>query len=428
MNLYKTYQTITHPLSVALAAAQHHGILIDLDARADLKKKMETKIGATSARITELAKRDVNPNSPKQVAKLLYNDMKFPKMYSKKRTITADENALLTLLKRYPHEEILSAIVSYRKDTKLVSTFLDVAVDENNRMHTSYNASGTKNYRISSSKDLWGSGMNLQNIPVGKRPGVENIRHLFIAPPGFSLVKCDLRQAEAIAVSRILCRYKDYTLHSRYADDEFDIHKWAAAPIFNIREADCTKLQRAVGKLSNHAGNYCAGPNVIVSEALKYDVKGVDYQFAKTIIDNKKTMMPGLVKWWKAVEKRVRTTRTLTTCLERRRYFFGRTDDNTVIRDAVAFEPQSTIGDVCNIIFARLHEALTSVENSKSIPILQVHDECVIECPDDYVDTVVKLMREAAQIPLFLNRDLDPLIIPLDISVGKNWRDCVDVN
>ena len=128
-NLYKTYQTITHPLSVALAAAQHHGILIDLDARSDLKKKMEGKIQATSDRITELAKKPVNPGSTQQMAKLLYDDMKFPKMYNKKtRRITTDENALLTLLKQYPHEEILSAIVSYRKDTKLVSTFLDVAV------------------------------------------------------------------------------------------------------------------------------------------------------------------------------------------------------------------------------------------------------------------------------------------------------------
>ena len=422
-NLYKTYQTITHPLSVALAAAQHHGILIDLDARSDLKKKMEGKIQATSDRITELAKRNVNPNSPKQVAKLLYDDMKFPKMWSKKRTVTTDENAILTLLKRYPHEEILSAIVSYRKDTKLVSTFLDVAVDDNNRMHTSYNASGTKNYRISSSKDLWSSGMNLQNIPVGKRPGVENIRHLFIAPPGFSFVKCDLRQAESMCVSRILCRYGDFTLHNRYTEEGFDIHKWAAASIFHIPENKINKLQRDVGKIRTHSGNYCSGPNVIVATALKWNVEGIDYQLAKKIIESGHNAMPGLTRWWKDVEKRVRTTRTLTTCLGRRRYFFGRTDDHTVIRDAVAFEPQSTIGDVCNIIFARLYQLL----KSPSIPILQVHDECVVETPDDCVEDVIKLMRDVAMIPLFLNRALDPLIIPLDISVGKNWRDCVDV-
>ena len=425
-NLYKTYRTITHPLSCALADAQQHGILIDLDARSDLKKRMEIKIASTSDRITELAKHSVNPNSPKQVAKLLYDDLKFPKMYSKKRTVTVDENALLSLLKKYPHEEILSAIVSYRKDTKLVSTFLDVAVDGNNRMHTSYNASGTKNYRISSSKDLWGSGMNLQNIPVGKRPGVENIRHLFIAPDGYSLVKCDLRQADTMVVARILCRYGDYTLWNKYAElgSSFDIHPWAASPIFGLPEAQISKSQRDVGKISNHSGNYCAGPGVIVTTALKWGVDGVDYQLAKKIIDAKKLMMPGLVKWWKDVEKRVRTTRTLTTCLGRRRYFFGRTDDNTVIRDAVAFEPQSTAsGDTCNIIFLRLHQQL----KRPSIPILQVHDECVVECPDSCVENVIKLMREVAMIPLFLNKDLDPLIIPLDISVGKNWRDCVDV-
>ncbi len=423
MNLYDTYRNITHPLSVALADAQHHGVLIDLDARSDLRKKMESKIRATSDRINTLAKREVNPNSSKQVAKLLYDDLKFPKMYSKKRTITTDENAILILLKRYPSEEILSAIVSYRKDTKLVSTFLDVAVDDNNRMHTSYKASGTKNYRISSSKDLWGSGMNLQNIPVGKRPGVENIRHLFTAPPGYSFVKCDLRQAEAMVVARIMCRYKDYTLWDRYTEEGFDIHKWAAAPIFNVHESDVSERQRGVGKISNHSGNYCAGPGVIVSTAMKWGVDGVDYQLAKKIIDAKKMMMPGLVRWWRDVEKQIRATRTLTTCLGRRRYFFGRTDDNTVVRDAVAFEPQSTIGDVCNTIFLRLHQHL----DMPSIPILQVHDECVVETPDDCVDHVIKTMRKVAMIPLLLNKDLDPLIVPLDISVGRNWRDCVAV-
>ena len=398
--------------------------MIDVAARDEVKNRMKERIANTERRINELAEKEVNPNSSKQMIDLLYGKLHFPVMYGKTGKPTTDEDALLKLHKKYPSEEILSAIISYRKDTKLVSTFLEVLLDKNNRIHTSYNASGTKNFRISSSKDLWGSGMNLQNIPKGKRAGIENIRHIFIADEGFSLVKCDLKQAEAMAVARILCRYKDYSLWDRYANDpEFDIHKWAAAPIFHITENEVTKTQRDVGKISNHGGNYCAGPGVIMGLALKYGIDGIDYHMSKQIIAAKKALMPGLVKWWKDVEKQLIATRALHMCLGRNRIFFGRMDDNTVIRDAVAFEPQSTIGDVTNIMFASLYERL----KPPAIPILQVHDECVVLTPDSYVPEVIALMKEVSQIPLNLNKDLEPLIIPLEISVGKNWKDTKDV-
>lgn len=423
--LLDTYRNITHPLSTALSNAQRYGILIDIAARDGLKKKTEGKINATLRRISELAGKDINPNSPKQVAELLYRDLKFPILYNKQKRPTTDENAILTLHKKYPSEEVLSAIISYRKDTKLISTFLDVEVDSNNRMHTSYNASGTKNYRISSSKDLFGSGMNLQNIPVGKRPGIENIRNIFISPPGYSLVKCDLVQAETMVVARILCRYEDYTIWNKYTHDaDFDIHRWAAAPICGVREEDVTKHQRDIGKLANHAGNYCAGPYVIQSQALLRGIDGVDYRLAKHIIDTRRKQIPGLSRWWQDVEATIISTRTLNTCIGRRRLFFGRFDDNSVMRDAVAFEPQSTVGDVCNMIFLRLHQRL----KAPAVPILQVHDEVVVECLDEQVSYVADEMRKAAAIPLNLNDGkIEPLLIPLDVGVGKNWKDVVSV-
>ncbi len=426
--LAETYFNHVHPLAVALSAAQDRGVLIDQTARSELVVRFKKKVVDTQLKVNSLIGREININSPKQVMELLYDEMHLPTVYKRHgggiSTRTSDEDAILRLHKQYPDEPILTLIISYRKDSKLISTFLEAEVDEDGRMRTSYNVSGTKNFRISSSKNLWGSGTNLQNIPVGRRPGVENIRHIFIASPGHSFVKGDLRQAETMAVARIMCRYNDYVLWDKYVSgSDFDIHKWAAAPIFRVPESDVTPYQRTVGKVANHAGNYCAGPGVIQSEARKYAIDGIDYQMAKRIIDTRRAAIPGLEKWWKDVEVQIRRTRTMTTCLGRRRLFFGRFDDNATIRDAVAFEPQSVVGDVCNTIFRRLYGISIKLQQLW-LPVLQVHDEVVVETPDEKIEEVKTEMKKAAIVPLWLNKDMEPLLIPIDISVGKNWRDC----
>lgn len=421
--LSDTYFSHVMPLSKALSAAQEHGVLVDTKVRDELKRTYDEKIKITQKEINEIVKQNVNCNSPKQMQELLYSKFRYPVIMEKnakgENAPSTSETAILTLRKRFPNDKLLELILRYRKDTKLVSTFLTVQTDANNRMHTSYNVSGTKSFRISSSKDLFGNGMNLQNIPAGKKPGVENVRDLFIASPGCKLIKSDLSQAETLVVARILCRYGDMTLFEKYQNPDFDIHKWAASIIYNKDERDITKEERNVGKIANHAGNYCSGPGVIVNTALKWGIDDMSYDIAKVIADTRHKQLPGLHKWWKDVEDTVSCSRVLYTCMGRRRLFFGRTSDNSVIRDAVSFEPQSTVGDVCNEIFREMYRMR---DEYKGMPVLQVHDEVVIECPDDYVDTCVSLLRQVAQIPLHLNKSLPPLIIPLEIKVGDNWK------
>ena len=406
-----------HKLAIALSAASRTGILVDVDVRRKLIEKSRIISDRLILEINEIAGRPINPNSPKQIGELLYKDMGFPVIYKKKKQ-TTDEEAVRKLEQRYPDEKILSKIIEYRKKTKLVSTFLDVNISEDGRMRTSFNASGTTGARPSSSQNLWKEGMNLQNIPVGKSRGVENIRHIFIAGPGNVFVKADLSQAEAMVVGEILYKLGDRTIHDKYKDPNFDIHTWATAGILNIDEKDVNKMDRErFGKLSNHSGNYCAGYKVLMKKAITEGLVGIDAAMAKSIIESRHKMIPGLRKWWKDVEKQLRRTRTLSTCLGRTRMFFGRLDDNAVIRDAVSYVPQSTVGDVCNIMFRKLHDDL----DSDCKCILQVYDEVVIECPEEKTEYVVDEMRRVSHIPLYIN-DI-PLIIPLDVSIGKNWRD-----
>lgn len=414
--LYDTYSNKIHPLAIALAETQDRGVLIDLKAREEIRMKVTARIKETEEAIKAIAGADLNPNSPKQVNELLYDKMKLPVIYKDNKP-TTDEEAIKKLFQRYPGEPILKLILSYRKDTKLISTFIDVPVDEDGRMRTSYNPSGTDTFRISSSRNIFGKGMNLQNIPKGKRAGIENVRNLFVADPGKTLVKGDLVQAEAMVVAWILTRYGDKVLYDKYRAGKFDIHKWAAGPVFGCSESDVTKWQREVGKIANHAGNYCAGPRVIQSTATKWDVDGVDYQLAKRIVDTRRSTLPGLERWWSDVECRIRSTRTITTCLGFRRQFFDRPESCTSV--AVAFEPQCIVGTLCNEIF-------TSLWRAGFETLLQVHDEVVIQVDDNpaTITAAVKAFIAAAKIPLAINSAIEPLMIPIEVSVGKNWRDC----
>jgi len=266
----------------------------------------------------------------------------------------------------------------------------------------------------------------------------------------------DLSQAEARVVAECLKRVGYPELHNLYKDPNFDVHTWAAAPIFNCSEDEVTKYQRDVGKLSNHSGNYGAGPRVLVDKALKQGLKGIDYRFSKHILEKRHEQLPGLKKWWKEVEKQLNQTRTLTTCFGRRRIFFGRLDEAT-FRDAYSYEPQSTVGDVCNTIFRKLWRTFNALNDSgdnvtksrsledilglsassssisiprtfKPIPLIQVHDEVVVRCPNipELVDYTINEFKKAANIELHICKD-EPLIIPIDLKIGKNWKDTTEI-
>jgi DNA polymerase I-like protein with 3'-5' exonuclease and polymerase domains len=249
----------------------------------------------------------------------------------------------------------------------------------------------------------------------------------------------DLRQAEAMIVAECLKRIGYPKLWNLYQDPNFDIHRWAAAPIFDCSEEDVTKYQREVGKLSNHSGNYGAGPKVLVNKALKDGLKGINYQTAKRILEVRYSQLPGLKEWWKDVERKLRQTRSLTTCLGRRRLFFGRMD-HTTYRDAYSYEPQSTVGDVCNIIFSRLWRKFNkiqaflddvlggSIDIFQPKPLIQVHDEVVTRCPNipEIIQFVVDSYKEASIIPLKINSDKE-LIIPIELKIGKNWKDTEEI-
>lgn len=176
------------PLALALANAQMVGLDIDEVRRAELIKEHTEILNNWQTKINQIAKCEVNPNSPKQMATLLYDTMDFPKVLEKGR-VTTDEKALRALERKFPNEPILEAIIMYRKTAKLISTYLKAKCDPDGKMRCSWNPSGTETGRISSSKTIWKTGLQMQNIPKGVSRGVTNIRDMFIA----GRTKCSCR-------------------------------------------------------------------------------------------------------------------------------------------------------------------------------------------------------------------------------------------
>jgi len=413
------YYNHVHPLAFALLRAQERGVTFDKKEAGMMKKEMNKELIGTQRELNELVGEEFNPNSPKQVQHLLYEKLRFPAVYHHKtKKKTANEDAILKLHAKYPNEPALVRIIEYRKIAKLIGTFLDVKLDEDGVMRCAYNASGTITGRISSSKTLWGTGMNLENIPKGYTPGVISTRHLYIARPGHVFVIGDLKQAEAMVVAWILKSLGDPLLYDKYKDPSFDIHRWCASRfVYRIPEDQVTKEQRQQGgKLANHSGNYMAGPGVMERRARQMGYDGFGYRECKEILERRTSGIPGLKKWWADVEMQVKSTRMLKTCFGRRLHFFGRLEGDE-LRSAVAFEPQSTVADVGSKILLEM-DALRI-----GWPVLTTYDEVVVEAQEGDAELVAQAMLKATEIPLSIRSNVEPLIIPIEIAIGKNWKD-----
>lgn len=419
LGMYDLYFKHVHPLAFVLTRAGNYGVKYDREKAEQLHAKYTAEMKDIVKWFEHRIGYVINLDSPKQLQELLYEKEKFPVQYSNKRTVTTDAEAIKKLVKKYPQEELLQKLLRYRTISKLAGTYLTAKFDDDGVIRTSFNVSGTDTGRISSSANLRGTGGNLQNIPP-------DLRALYVAREGYSIVKFDLKQAETLVVAELLARYGDFTLVRRYEDPEFDIHKWAAAGIFGVDEHAVTKEQRNIGKLRNHSGNYGAGPQVLVSQSIKRGIVfdgqvGISYAMSKRILDAGHRLIPGLKKWWRGVEQQLKHTRVLSTCLGRKRLFFGRLDES-MFRTAYAFEPQSTVGDVTNIIIRRMEEWM----DDDCHLLLQVHDEGDFEVPDDKIDDFVALLYEAGKVELPLCPGRPPLIIPLEIKVGKTWGELKD--
>ncbi len=241
---------------------------------------------------------------------------------------------------------------------------------------------------------------NLQNIDRSKE-----IRKLFVADTGTFFVNADLSQAEARVVAYIA---KEERLKAVFAEGG-DIHKRNASIIFTKPVEKVTGDERQLAKTLVHAANYGIGVRKFAQTI------GTDENHAHQLLNLYHANYPRIKRWHAEVEEELRRSRTLTTPLGRKRMFFGRWGED-LVREAVAYVPQSTVGDVLNYGIVRCANSMPQGWTM----VMQNHDAILMQVPNSTdLMHVVRFIKHYFEFPIIINDEY--LTIPVDIKVGKSW-------
>ena len=401
--LEDVYRKIELPLAYVLRGMEEEGFLVDADVLRALGEDFRVQIARLTDEIAEMAGEKINLNSPKQLGELLFTRLGIP---SPKKKISTNAEVLEQLSGKYP---ICGKILEYRKYQKLESTYIDALIpmrDANGRIHTRFDPVGTATGRISSAEP------NLQNIPVRTELG-KAIRGAFVARPGWLLVDADYSQIELRVLAHIS---GDPTMINAFREGQ-DIHARTAAEVYGVPLDEVTPQMRSACKAVNFGIVYG------ISEFTLAKNIGVSRFEAKDFIDRYFNRYPGVKAYMDSAVKKGHAQGYVTTLMGRRRYLPELASANFAVRSfgercAMNSPIQGTAADIIKLAMIAVDRALRE-EKLRAKLILQVHDELIVEAPEDEAGRVRELLRRCME-------GVMPLSVPLktDISIGGDWRAC----
>ena len=382
---------------------QRRGIRIDLDKRASIDKNVEESVNEMQTKLTSAVGYDLNPNSPKQMKTFLYEDMKFPPQRNRKTgNLSADEDAITILSKQF-ESPVFDLILDIRKARKLLSTYIRAPLDEDGRIRCSYVITGTKTGRLASRESVYGSGTNLQNIPRG-----QVVRSIFLPDDNKMFVNADLSQAEARVVAYVA---RDEHLQNLFEESNEDIHRKNAAMVFGKAITEVTSSERQLAKTLVHAANYGVGERTFAKHI------GSSIDRARSLLNQYYALYPAIKRWHLEVQDTIRKSRILRTPLGRKRMFFGRGGPD-LIREAIAYVPQSMVSDILNWGIIRADDNMPPGWEM----VMQVHDSVLMQVPKDADPMhILKFIKHYFEMTLEINNKR--FKIPVDIKVGLNWAE-----
>jgi DNA polymerase-1 len=401
------------PLVPVLADIERHGVRIDQPALASQSSRIDAELASRSAKIFELAGESFNINSPKQLSVILFDKLQLPtaKRTGKTKVASTAVDVLEDLALTH---ELPRLILEWRALMKLKGTYIDalpqLVHSRTARVHTSFNQAVAATGRLSSSDP------NLQNIPIRTDLGRE-IRRAFIADPGFVLISADYSQIELRVLAHMA---EEDALIEAFQRGE-DIHDRTALKVFGPNSGlDKHELRRRA-KIINYALLY--GKTAFT---LARDI-GVTPAVAQEFIDAYFGGFPRVRTFIDTTIERARTKGFVETMFGRRRMVPELNSRNGQIRQGaermtVNFPIQGTAADILKKSMLRVHEVLrTDRAESKGQSarmILTVHDELLIESPEESATAVAEQVREAMQ-------GAARLAVPLtvDVGIGPNWRE-----
>lgn len=427
------------------------GVRIDLEQRELLTKEVTSELDRRKQFIQDLLGHPLNPQSPKQMHTLFYEDLKQPPIMTRATKgnpsrATLNDDALQTIAIREPLlKPLINAIADIRTMGIFLSNFLLAELDDDQRMRCAYNIGGSasgksapKTYRLSSSENAFGSGANLQVIPSEKSKSLgkaaargatvgigdpyqyPNLRSMFIPDPGFTFFDGDLDRADL----QIVVWEADDSMLKSALRLGVDVHLMNAYILQNKTVPDLLelveshpkyldwrrpmKMLREFAKVFCHGTNYGGQPRTMAAHT-GWSIK--DVERAQKVWFG---AHPGIERWHVRVKAQVASARWIENRFGYRWYIFDRVD--SIIPEAIAWVPQSTVSVVINRIWVNIWDLCPEVE-----VLLQNHDALAGQFPTNLPE-YHRRIEEVGQIQIPYE---DPLTIPFSVKTSTvSWGDC----
>lgn len=399
-NLMELYENIEKPLIPILYHMENEGIDIDEHTLDEIGQATSLKMKELSNEIYGYADKIFNINSPKQLASVLYDDLGL-KGGGRKRSTSAE-----VLEKLRGVHPIIESLLEYRKFSKIMSTYIEGLkkhIQPDQKIHTTFNQTMTQTGRLSSSDP------NLQNISVRDEEGRE-IRKAFVAKEGHVLLSADYSQIEL----RMLAHMANETHMIQAFQEDVDIHNKTATLIFHCQSDEVDSSMRRIAKTVNFGivyGQTAFGLSTQLKISRKEATEFMDSYFAS---------YPNIHQFMNTLIEQCKENGYVETLFHRRRMIPEINDKNFMTREfgkraAMNAPIQGSAADLIKIAMIRVNEAMKKA-NVKSKMLLQIHDELIFEVPEEELDQMKALVKEAMENAMELR-------VPLKASIqsGKTW-------
>ncbi len=403
--LKSLYGGVELPLSEVLGDMEYAGIRVDRDILMDISGELSQRITKDEQKIYELAGREFNINSPKQLGKVLFEDLQLRVI---KKTKTGYATGAEILEELYEEHDIIPLILEYRQLSKLKSTYADALAGcihpDSGRVHTIFKQAQTATGRLSSIEP------NLQNIPIRMEEG-RRIRRAFTAGDEEHLIlSADYSQIDLRSLAHIS---RDENLINTFING-IDIHSRTAAEIFQVPLEEVSQELRYRAKAVNFGIIYG-----ISDFGLARDT-GVSRKEARRYIENYLDSYPGVKKYMAEIVQFGQEHGYVETILKRRRYLPDLNASNKMRqslarRMALNTPIQGTSADIIKLAMIEVDREIKA-RGLNSRLLLQVHDDLILEVPRSEVDQVAILLRDCMENAYKLQV---PLVVSL--KMGSNW-------
>ena len=391
------------PLCDVLYRMEKAGVAIDAQQLEQFGQMLAQRIDECEKLIYGYSDGPFNINSTKQLGDLLFDKLGLPPVKKTKTGYSTNADVLEKLKNKHP---IIPAIMDYRMLTKLKSTYADglmKVICDDGRIRTTFQNLVTATGRLSSTEP------NLQNIPVRTDLGAE-IRKMFVPKVGCVLVDADYSQIELRVLAHIA---NDVTMQEAFKSG-MDIHTVTASQVFGVDAENVTALQRRHAKAVNFGIVYG------ISEFSLAEDIGVSRYEAKEYIENYLTNYRGVRDYMKQVVIDAREAGFTKTMYGRKRYIPELKSSNFNVRSgaeriALNTPIQGTAADLIKLAMIRVDKALRE-QYPEAALLLQVHDELIVECPEEIAPQVAQLVSSEMQ-------QVASLSVPLlaEAKWGKSW-------